>query len=78
MNYFLYIVTVDSPENDLYRDMKGVGKTSMAPGVCDAPFGVFYVAPGDYIEAEARKVRTLVKHMSASWIRRKILNYWDA
>jgi len=77
VNYFLYIVTSDSPENNLSVNMNGVGKTSLLPGINDAPFGVLYVVPGSYILTKAQQDHILPKHICADWLKRKILRYWD-
>ena len=42
-NYFLYIVGRDGEEEHLSLGNCGVGRTSVGPGIQDAPFGVMYV-----------------------------------
>lgn len=49
MNYFLYLVTKSNLEAELHKGEHGVGKTSIRPGIMDAPFGVMYVAPGTFV-----------------------------
>lgn len=42
-NYFLYIVGRDGEEEHLTVGNCGVGRTSIGPGVRDAPFGTMYI-----------------------------------
>lgn len=49
MNWALFIVTAPNPEEDLVPGMSGVMKTSIKPGISDAPFGVLYIVPGSWI-----------------------------
>jgi len=74
MNYFLYIVTEDNHRKGLRQGQNGVGKTSIKPCIGDAPYGVFMVAPGDFVESNITK--------PAGWpvsprsIESAILKYW--
>jgi len=56
MSWFVYVVT----ENVIYGDEilnkgeKGVGQCSMAPGIMEAPHGVMYVIPEEFVARHHR------------------------
>ncbi len=50
-NYFLYIVGRDGEEEHLTVGNCGVGRTSIGPGVKDAPFGTMYIMSADELFA---------------------------
>lgn len=79
MNWFLYIVTgdfVDDEGKRVYEGEHGVGQCSMSPGISDAFHGVMYIAPGNYILQELRKMGITKKHPSAMTIRKIIEKYY--
>ena len=51
MSWFVYVVT----ENVIYGDEilnkgeRGVGQCSMSPGIMEAPHGMMYVIPDDFV-----------------------------
>ena len=52
MNWFLFRVTESFTDDDgIYHEAgsKGAGQCSMEPGIMEAPRGVMYVVPGEYI-----------------------------
>lgn len=55
MNYFLYLVTKTNLQEGLRKGEHGVGKTSIRPGIMDAPYGVMYVAPGHFVSDYLKK-----------------------
>ena len=50
-NYFLYIVGREGKEEHLSLGNYGVGRTSVGPGIQDAPFGVMYVMSAEELFA---------------------------
>jgi len=50
-NYFLYIVGREGKEDHLSLGNYGVGRTSVGPGIQDAPFGVMYVMSAEEVFA---------------------------
>ena len=50
-NYFLYIVGREGKEEHLSIGNYGVGRTSIGPGIQDAPFGVMYIMPAEELFA---------------------------
>lgn len=53
MNWFLYRVTTEFTDSDggiHEAGSKGVGQCSMQPGIMEAPYGVMYVIPEDYVD----------------------------
>ena len=51
MSWFVYLVTETVVYGDevLTKGEKGVGQCSMAPGIMEAPYGIMYVVPGEYV-----------------------------
>lgn len=51
MNWFLYVVKEPIIDGDeiINPGECGVGKCSMSPGIMEAPYGLMYVVPGDFV-----------------------------
>jgi len=56
LSWFVYLVTETVVYGDevLKKGEKGVGMCSMAPGIMEAPHGIMYVVPEEYV-AKAHK-----------------------
>lgn len=52
INYFVYVVNTDIPGENIFSGDVGVGYTSIASGICDAPYGTMYIAPTSIIPAK--------------------------
>ena len=68
-NYFLYIVGITHKPH--LRGSRGVGQTELPPGICDAPYGIMYVVPADFVY---KTTGTYYPHPEA--IRRSIELYY--
>lgn len=73
MNWGLYIVRAENPEG-IPIGSRGLLKVSSGPGIMDAPYGVMYVAPAEYVESKRRQLG--VAPSDASKIARIILSYF--
>ena len=53
MNWFLYLVTETFEDDGVLQEAgsKGVGMCSMQPGIMEAPYGVMYVIPEDFVDS---------------------------
>jgi len=51
MNWFLYVVKENIIDGDeiIKPGQNGVGRCSMDPGIMEAPFGLMYVIPHDFV-----------------------------
>jgi hypothetical protein len=51
MNWFLYVVkeTIIDGDEIIQPGENGVGRCSMNPGIMEAPFGLMYVIPHDFV-----------------------------
>jgi len=51
MNWFLYVVKESVIEGDYIIDpgQNGVGRCSMGPGILEAPYGLMYVIPHEFV-----------------------------
>ena len=51
MNWFLYVVKEPIIDGDeiINPGENGVGRCSMAPGIMEAPFGLMYVIPHEFV-----------------------------
>ena len=51
MNWFLYVVKESIIDGDeiIRPGENGVGRCSMDPGIMEAPFGLMYVIPHDFV-----------------------------
>ena len=51
MNWFLYVVKKSIIDGDeiIQPGQNGVGRCSMDPGIMEAPFGLMYVIPHDFV-----------------------------
>lgn len=68
MNWFLYLVKTDCPEEGVFVGQDGVGRTSLKPGVAEAPYGILLTVDDGYIrscfpgecEPSARQVKEAI------------------
>ena len=70
-NYFLYVVGREGEGEHLTPGNCGVGRTSIGPGVRDAPFGTMYI-----ITAEELFGISGQRHPHADTIKRTILGFY--
>jgi hypothetical protein len=51
MNWFLYVVKETIIEGDeiIKPGQNGVGRCSMSPGIMEAPYGLMYVIPNEFV-----------------------------
>lgn len=70
-NYFLYIVGTEGKEEHLSKGNCGVGRTSIGPGIHDAPYGIMYI-----ITAKQLFEVSNLERPSASTIKRTIMNFY--
>lgn len=51
MNWFLYVVKESIIDGDIIISPgeNGVGRCSMDPGIMEAPYGLMYVIPGEFV-----------------------------
>lgn len=51
MNWFLYVVKEAIIDGDkiINPGQNGVGRCSMSPGIMEAPFGLMYVIPNEFV-----------------------------
>ena len=51
MNWFLYVVKETIIEGDevIYPGENGVGRCSMSAGIMEAPYGLMYVVPHEFV-----------------------------
>ena len=70
-NYFLYIVGTEGKAEHLSVGNCGVGRTSIGPGIYDAPYGTMYI-----ITAEEFYKRTKLRKPQKDTIRRTILRFY--
>jgi len=51
MNWFLYVVKENVIDGDIIikPGENGVGRCSMSPGIMEAPFGLMYVIPNEFV-----------------------------
>ena len=51
MNWFLYVVkeTIIDGDEIIKPGQNGVGRCSMSPGIMEAPFGLMYVVPHEFV-----------------------------
>jgi len=51
MNWFLYVVKESVIEGDkvINPGENGVGRCSMGPGIMEAPYGLMYVVPKEFV-----------------------------
>jgi len=51
MNWFLYVVkeAVIDGDNIIEPGQNGVGRCSMGPGILEAPYGLMYVIPHEFV-----------------------------
>ena len=70
-NYFLYVVGREGKEEHLSVGNCGVGRTSIGPGIQDAPFGIMYIM-------SAEKLFTISgqKNPNTDTIKRTILKFY--
>ncbi len=54
LNWSLFLVTEDYPEDNLVEGEHGVFKSTFKPGIKEAPHGVLMVAPMGYVEEYLR------------------------
>ena len=67
INYFVYVVNTDVPDENIFSGEIGVGYTSITAGICDAPYGTMYIAPTSIIP---------VDNPSEFMIRKAVLQYF--
>lgn len=51
MNWFLYVVkeTIIDGDEIIQPGQNGVGRCSMSPGIMEAPYGLMYVIPDEFV-----------------------------
>jgi hypothetical protein len=51
MNWFLYVVKESVIDGDIIINPgeNGVGRCSMSPGIMEAPYGLMYVIPNEFV-----------------------------
>lgn len=51
MNWFLYVVKENIIDGDtiIKPGENGVGRCSMSPGIMEAPYGLMYVIPNEFV-----------------------------
>ncbi|MBC8411971.1 MAG: hypothetical protein H8E12_25155 [Rhodobacteraceae bacterium] len=51
MNWFLYVVKESTIVGDdiIESGQRGVGRCSMGPGILEAPYGLMYVIPHEFV-----------------------------
>ncbi len=70
-NYFLYVVGREGEGDHLTPGNCGVGRTSIGPGVHDAPYGTMYI-----ITAEDMFKHSGQRRAGADTIKRAILSFY--
>ena len=76
MNWFLYSVTEPFIDGDIIvkPGENGVGQCSMSPGIMEAPYGVMYVIPEEFV-VEIHKAKKQ-KRICASIIEEAVEKYF--
>ena len=70
-NYFLYIVGIEGKGEHLTVGNCGVGRTSIGPGIRDAPFGTMYIMSADQLCALTGRLKP-----DKDTIKRAILKFY--
>ena len=70
-NYFLYVVGIEGKEEHLSIGNYGVGRTSIGPGIQDAPFGVMYIMSAEELFSISGQ-----KNPNTDTIKRTILKFY--
>ena len=76
VNYFLYIVGVESIEHPHVSGDCGTGRTSLQPGIADCAWGVMLVAPQDFIERRGKEEGRAPRGLTAQLIKRYVLEFF--
>ena len=76
INYFLFIVGVESIKHPHVSGDCGIGRTSLRSGIADCRWGVMLVAPQEFVESKAKKERKALNGLTAQMIKRYVLEFF--
>ena len=76
VNYFLFVVGVESIKHPHASGDCGIGRTSIRSGISDCRWGTMLIAPQEFVENRAREEGKSLVSLTPGMIERYILEFF--
>ena len=76
VNYFLFVVGIESTKHPYVSGECGVGRTSIRSGISDCRWGTMLIAPQSFVEKCAHEEGKSLTHLTPELIKKYILEFF--